>query len=254
MPRERLQKLLARAGVASRREAERLVGEGRVTVNGRTASIGDSADAELDAVAVDGRVVAAAPQAVHFAVHKPAGYLSSARDERGRRSVISLIPDRPERLWPAGRLDAESEGLMVLTNDGDWANRLMHPRYGLIREYAVLVADMPPRATLARLQAGVELADGPARLLSARPSAPPPEIDRDPAERGSWLTVTVGEGRNREVRRILASGSVEVRRLVRTRFGALSLKGLRPREWRVLGADEVERLAPSTPARPATAQ
>ena len=253
MPRERLQKLLARAGVASRREAERLVAERRVTVNGRTAEIGDSADAELDAIAVDGRAVAAAPAAVYLAVHKPAGYLSSARDERGRRSVISLITNPPERLWPAGRLDADSEGLMVLTNDGDWANRLIHPRYGLVREYAALLADAPPRATLARLLEGVELNDGPARLLSARASTAPAEIDRDPAERGSWLTVTVGEGRNREVRRIFASAGVEVRRLVRTRLGSLSLDGLRPRAWRVLDPGEVARLAPRAPAQRVTA-
>lgn len=245
MPRERLQKLLARAGVASRREAERLVAQGRVTVNGRRAAIGDSADPETDSLAVDGRVVGGAPRGVYLAVHKPAGFLSSARDERGRRSVISLIPDRPARLWPAGRLDADSEGLMVLTNDGDWANRLIHPRYGLVREYAVLLAEPLSRDALARLLTGVDLTDGPARLLSARPSSAPREIEGVAADpHGAWLTVTVGEGRKREVRRILTAVGAEVVRLVRTRLGPLSLARLRPGEWRELTTEEVERLAP----------
>ena len=128
MASERLQKLIARAGLASRRQAEQLVVDGRVRVNGAVAKLGSSADPAVDAIEVDGRALRAASRAIHLAVHKPPGFLSSAHDERGRRSVIALVDAGDERLWPAGRLDVESEGLMILTNDGDWANRVVHPR------------------------------------------------------------------------------------------------------------------------------
>jgi len=129
VPAERLQKLLARAGVASRRGSEGLIAAGRVTVNGRVAGLGEGADPALDRIEVDGTPLPAADAALHFAVHKPAGVLSSAHDERGRRSVVSLVAEPGlGRLWPAGRLDVDSEGLMVLTNDGAWANRVLHPR------------------------------------------------------------------------------------------------------------------------------
>ena len=145
MPAERIQKLLARSGLASRRGAEALISAGRVTVNGRPARLGETADPEADQVALDGTPLAPPSATVHYAVHKPIGLLSSARDERGRRSVVSLVPGAVG-LWPAGRLDVDSEGLMVLTNDGAWANRVLHPRYGVEREYAVLVDPMPSRA------------------------------------------------------------------------------------------------------------
>ena len=161
MARERLQKLIARAGLASRRGAEQLIADGRVRVNGTLASIGDSADPDDDRIEVDGRPLDAAAEPIHLAVHKPRGYLSSARDERGRRSVVSLVDAPVERLWPAGRLDVESEGLMLLTNDGDWANRVLHPRYGNEREYAALVTPPPTRPMLNRLLSGVPLEDGP---------------------------------------------------------------------------------------------
>ena len=243
MVRDRLQKILARAGVASRREAERLVAAGRVTVNGEPAELGASADPDRDTIELDGRPVAGAPASVYYAVHKPAGMLSSARDERGRRSVVRLVPDPPARLWPAGRLDADSEGLMLLTNDGEWANRVIHPRYGLAREYAVLAAPGADARTLARLVRGVELDDGPARLLSASAAPPPGEVRRSGTELGEWLRVTVGEGRKREVRRLFEAVGVEVVRLVRTRIGPLTLAGLQAGEWRTLSPREVEQLA-----------
>src|SRR5438093_8682882 len=150
MPAERLQKLLAQSGIASRRRAEALVAAGRVTVNGAPATLGQRADPAVDRVAVDGTPIRAGAPLVHLAVHKPRGLLSSTRDERGRRSVLSLVgPEMTTdgaRLWPAGRLDADSEGLMLLTNDGAWANRVLHPRYRLEREYAAPVHPAPRAA------------------------------------------------------------------------------------------------------------
>ena len=245
MASERIQKLIARAGLASRRGAEQLIADGRVRVNGALASLGDSADPARDRIEVDGRPLASAAPAIHLAIHKPRGFLSSARDERGRRSVVSLVDARGERLWPAGRLDVESEGLMILTNDGEWANRVMHPRYGNEREYAALVTPPPSRAALARLRAGVTLEDGPARLLSARHEPPPREVTRDRTERGEWLRVRIGEGRKREVRRLFAEVGADVERLVRTRIGPLTLSGLREGEWRRLRAGEVAALSGS---------
>ena len=243
MAGERLQKLIARAGVASRRAAEQLIADGRVSVNGVRAGLGDSADPAHDRIEVDGRPLQPAPKPIHLAVHKPRGFLSSARDERGRRSVVSLVDTAGERLWPAGRLDVESEGLMLLTNDGEWANRVLHPRYGTEREYAALVAPAPSRRQIARLLGGVELDDGPARLLAARFAQPPGEVDRDRDEVGAWLRVRIGEGRKREVRRLFLAVEAEVDRLVRTRIGPVTLAGLRSGRWRPLRRSEIAALA-----------
>lgn len=242
MPTDRLQKIIARAGITSRRRAEQLIADGRVRVNGALASLGDSADPDVDRIEVDGRAISAAAPAVHIAVHKPRGFLSSAHDERGRRSVVSLVDSGGERLWPAGRLDVESEGLMLLTNDGEWANRVLHPRYENEREYAALVSPPPGGAAIRRLLNGVPLEDGSARLLSARRAAPPREVARDRVEEGEWLRVRLGEGRKREVRRLFAAVDCRVERLVRTRFGSLSLAGLREGEWRRLRPGEVMAL------------
>ena len=255
MPTERLQKLLAQAGVASRRGAEQLIEAGRVAVNGETARIGQSADPETDRITLDGRPIGPAEERRHYAVHKPAGFVSSSRDERGRRSVVRLLRGAKEaagsRLWPAGRLDVESEGLLVLTNDGAWANRFLHPRYGVEREYAALVDRPPHPDELLTLLEGVQLSDGPARVVSVREEPPPAEVERTPDERGSWLRLRVAEGRKREVRRILAAVGLRVHRLVRTRFGSLSLDGLAPGAWRRLTAGEVAALsgAAAEPAR-----
>jgi cytidylate kinase len=248
MAAERLHKILARAGVASRRGAETLIAAGRVTVNGRTAEVGDQADLSRDRIAVDGTPLHT-PAAAYYAIHKPRGMLSSARAERGRRSVVELVPAVDGvRLWPAGRLDADSEGLMVLTNDGDWANRVLHPRYGIEREYAALVEPAAHDDILDRLLAGVELEDGPARLLAVHREDPPPEIERDGHDRGTWLRARLGEGRKREVRRLFAAVDRRVLRLVRTRLGPLRLDGLRSGAWRQLSEQEVAALAGRRPA------
>ena len=247
MPAERLQKLLAQSGIASRRRAEELVAAGRVTVNGAPGTLGQRADPSVDRVAVDGKPILAGAPLVHLAVHKPRGLLSSTRDERGRRSVLSLIgPEMTTngaRLWPAGRLDADSEGLMLLTNDGPWANRVLHPRYGLEREYAALVHPAPSAAALGQLRSGVELDDGPARILGVRAAPPPDEVGREPDELGTWLRVRIGEGRKREVRRLFAAIGHDVGRLVRIRLGPLALDGLAVGEWRTLSGAEVAALS-----------
>jgi 23S rRNA pseudouridine2605 synthase len=243
MASERLQKVIARAGVVSRRAAEQLVADGRVTVNGRRAVLGDAADPARDRIEIDGRPLERAAPPIHLAVHKPRGFLSSARDERGRRSVLALVDTGGERLWPAGRLDVESEGLMLLTNDGEWANRVLHPRYGTEREYAALVSPPPTRQQLDRLRAGVVLEDGPARVLTARHAPPPPEVARERGEAGAWIRVRIGEGRKREVRRLFEAVGTRVERLVRTRLGPLTLAGLREGEWRRLRPREVAELS-----------
>jgi cytidylate kinase len=252
MPAERLQKLLAATGVASRRGAEELIAAGRVRVNGRPAGLGDRAALGVDRVELDGRPLGEAEATVHFAVHKPRGLLSSAHGERGRDAVVGLVPPSAfrGRLWPAGRLDADSEGLMILTNDGTWANRVLHPRYGIEREYAVLLAELPTLEQIETLEAGLELDDGPARLLTARRAAPPPEVAREAGERGTWIRIRVGEGRKREVRRLFAAVGHRVLRLVRTAVGPLELRGLRAGDWRPLRASEVASLAGrATPTR-----
>jgi 23S rRNA pseudouridine2605 synthase len=254
MPAERIQKVLAAAGAASRRGAEELIAAGRVRVNGKVAMLGEKADPAIDRVELDGRPIGAPEASVHFAVHKPPEMLSSSRNERGRRSVIDLIPmpQHRGRLWPAGRLDAESEGLMILTNDGEWANRVLHPRYGVEREYAVLLADLPTQEEIDQLLEGVELDDGPGRLLSAERVDPPREVARGHGERGTWVRVRVGEGRKREVRRLFAAIGQRVQRLVRTQIGSLAINGLRMGDWRVLRAEEVALLAGAgAPASPA---
>ncbi|MGI8998413.1 MAG: pseudouridine synthase [Candidatus Limnocylindria bacterium] len=242
MASERLQKLIARAGLASRRGAEVLIVDGRVRVNGSVARIGASSDPAVDRVEVDGCALPSASRSVHLAVHKPPGYLTSAHDERGRRSVVGLVEAKDERLWPAGRLDAESEGLMILTNDGEWANHVLHPRYGNQREYAALVSPAPTRAVLQQLRDGVILDDGPARLLDATFALPPPEVERERVEAGIWLKLTIGEGRKREVRRLFRAVDARVERLVRTRIGTLRINGLRSGQWRNLRPTEIASL------------
>ena len=245
MPSERLQTVLARAGLGSRRAADRWIADGRVTVNGTPATPGTRVDVSQDRVSFDGRPVTLQTSgAVHLAIHKPRGVLSSAAATRGRPAVVDLVHPRPPgRLWPAGRLDVESEGLMLLTNDGAWAERVLHPRYGIQREYAVQLDRIPAPDDLERLLTGFDLEDGPARLLSAAPGRRPRHIEIGPEPAAPWLTVRVGEGRKREVRRLFAAAGYRVHRLVRTAMGPLTLAGLAPGAWRPLEAGEVAALS-----------
>ena len=225
---ERLHKVMARAGVASRRACEEMIAAGRVTVNGTTARIGDRAEA-ADRIEVDGAVVTWDAATVHYVVNKPRGVLSAASDDRGRRCVTDLVP-ATERVYPVGRLDADSEGLIIVTNDGELTHRLTHPSWGVAKEYLAHVEGVPARGALAQLRDGVELEDGP--TAPAMVSMPQP----------SMLRMVIGEGRNRQVRRMCDAVGHPVLRLVRTRIGPLADPALRPGEHRALTADEVRAL------------
>lgn len=234
----RLQKHLARAGVASRRAAEELILGGRVRVNGRTTrELAVKVDPDLDRVEVDGAEVRIAP-ATWIALHKPPGYVCTRRDPRGRKTVYDLLPPESGSLFTVGRLDADSEGLILLTNDGDTAHRLLHPRYGVRRVYEADVAGRPAAPMLSRLVEGVALEDGVARAVEAR-------LLRM-TRRGARVRLVLSEGRKREVRRMLAALGHPVRRLRRSRYGPIALGDLAPGGWRYLEDDEVHELQSAT--------
>jgi 23S rRNA pseudouridine2605 synthase len=226
---ERLQKFLARAGVASRRGAEALVRSGRVRVGSRVTTDPASPVEAGDVVCVDGREVRPAGRRT-YALHKPGGYVSTARDPQGRPTVLDLGPRDAGRLYPVGRLDAQSEGLLLLTNDGDLCQALTHPRHGVPKTYRVLCDPVPADGQLERLARGVRLADGPTRPAGVRRLS------------GAWIELVLREGRNRQVRRMCAAVGLDVRRLVRVAIGDLRLDGLPPGRWRALDEGEVERL------------
>ncbi|MGH7466745.1 MAG: pseudouridine synthase [Longimicrobiales bacterium] len=230
----RLQKFLSNAGVASRRKAEALILAGRVTVNGTSVTeLGTRVDPERDRVAVDSRpVVPAAPQWI--ALHKPAGYLTSRGDPYGRPTIYELLPSTHRGLFYVGRLDAETEGLLLLTNDGDLAQRLQHPRYGVQRFYEVTVNGEVADSRVTQMLGGLQLEDGPARLQEAAVLA------RSPQQ--TTMRVTLAEGRKREVRRIFSSIGHEVMRLRRIRYGPIELGTLNPGAWRPLSSSEVAAL------------
>ena len=230
---ERLQKVLARAGVGSRRACEDLIRQGRVTVNGRVASLGDQVDPRADRVDVDGGRVPLDPELRYLALHKPRGVVTTASDPQGRPDVSRYYPE-DARVFPVGRLDRDTEGLLLLTNDGELANRLLHPRYGVEREYLAEVEGRPTDRVLAALRRGVQLKDGAARPASVRRVG-------GSGERGA-LRIVMTEGRKREVRRMLDAVGLPVRRLVRVRVGPIRLGRLRPGEVRELEPGEVREL------------
>ncbi|WP_299026055.1 pseudouridine synthase [uncultured Thermanaerothrix sp.] len=235
MTEERLQKILARAGLGSRREAEALIEQGRVKVNGVTATLGMKADPERDQITVDGHPIPKpASQFTYVILNKPQGVLSDHALHERRRTVYDLVPF-PGHLFVVGRLDYESEGLILLTNDGELANRLTHPRYGKEKEYRVLVARRPDEKQLEAWRHGVVLPDG-------RRAAPAEVSVEGVVREGAWLRVVMYEGRKREIREIARTIGLPVRRLVRTRIGPIQLGNLKPGEWRHLTQDEVERL------------
>lgn len=237
---ERLQKYLARAGVASRRRAEDLMRAGRVRVNGQPATEpGTKIVPGVDEVRIDGRLVSLPASKVYVALHKPAGVVTTASDPQGRQMVIDLLPAglRAQRLFPVGRLDLDSEGLLLLTNDGDFALRLTHPRYEQEKEYHALVHGRPTPAALEPLRRGLLLPG------ETRPTAPAQARFLRAGEReATWLAVTLHEGRKRQVRRMLAAVGYPVVRLMRVRVGPLKLGDLQPGQWRYLTAEEVARL------------
>jgi 23S rRNA pseudouridine2605 synthase len=226
---ERLQKVLARVGIGSRRVCEELIAEGRVTVNGAVAVLGRRVDVDVDKVAVDGIPVGVRPDLVHSLLNKPPGVVTTASDPQGRPTVVQLVPAEP-RVFPVGRLDVDTEGLLLLTNDGDLTHRLTHPSFGVEKEYLAEVVGTPSRATVRRLREGVTLDDGPTAPARASLSGP------------NLLRLVIHEGRNRQVRRMCEAVGHPVRRLVRTRIGPLAERSLAPGEWRPLTPDEVRSL------------
>ncbi len=226
---ERLQKILARCGVGSRRMCDGLVSAGRVTVNGEVAVAGRRIDPQRDTVAVDGVPVAVRPGVAHYLLNKPSGVISTASDPAGRPTVVDLVPAEP-RVFPVGRLDADTEGLLLLTNDGDLAFRLTHPSVWVEKAYLAKVAGTPSPAALRRLREGVELDDG--ITSPAKVSYTPPDL----------LRLVIHEGRNRQVRRMCEAVGHPVLRLARFRIGPLIDPGLRPGAWRRLTPAEVRAL------------
>lgn len=228
---ERLQKILSERGVASRRASERLITEGRVTVNGRVAALGESADAQSDEICVDGVPLPSAPKCEYIMLNKPRGFVTTVSDDRGRRTVMELVSDCGAKVYPVGRLDMDSEGLLLLTNDGELANRLMHPSFEVQKTYRVLVDAM-----------GEQLERAAARLRE------PMEIDgvtvtaKQILVQSAALEITIGEGRNRQIRRMCAAAGLRVQRLTRVAEGGLRLGDLRVGRWRRLTDAETELL------------
>jgi 23S rRNA pseudouridine2605 synthase len=233
--KERLQKILSRAGVSSRRGAEELIAAGRVAVNGITVSEpGTKADPDTDTITVDGKQLGVNAASVYIVLYKPAGYMTTLKDPQGRPLVTDLLSGVRERVYPVGRLDYNTEGLLLLTNDGEWANALAHPRHEVDKEYHVRVRGRVSPEQVRRLAAGVELDDGNSAPAGVR-------IVRE-SENNTWLSITIHEGRYRQVRRMCEAVSLTVVRLKRVRYGFLGLEGLKTGKYRFLTADEAARL------------
>lgn len=230
--RPKLQKAIAHSGLMSRRAAEVLIAAGRVTVDGELAAIGDRVDPETQRVEVDGARIPIQPGRVTYLLYKPVGTISTASDPQGRQTVTDLAPSEP-RVYPVGRLDADSEGLMLLTNDGDLAELVMHPRHGVTKTYMVMV-EGEPGPWVDDLTLGVELEDGSAAALAAR------VVDSHGAR--TLVEMVMGEGRNREIRRMMSALGHEVVSLVRVAVGPIVDRDLKPGEWRHLTPEEVARL------------
>ena len=261
MPVERLQKVLAAAGVASRRASEALIGEGRVTVDGRVARIGESVDAAAVRIEVNGQLVGVGAARAYVALHKPAGVTSTTRDPHAAVTVLDLLPTAlvPDhaRVYPVGRLDLDSDGLLLLTNDGPWAERVLHPRHGVQREYAVALAVPLERDQLRTLERGIPVEEGVARLAAPLRPATPAETGRlvallDPGVDPSlaWYRAVLAQGWNRQLRRMFGAVGAPIVRLVRVRIGPVRLDGLPSGRARALKAPEIRALATAEPARP----
>jgi pseudouridine synthase len=235
LPLERIQKILAKAGIASRREAERMVVEGRVTVNGKVVdTVGSKADALVDHIKVDGRRLTGFEPKVTLLLNKPRGYLSTVKDPKGRPTLMDLLGRVKWRIYPVGRLDFDAEGLLLLTNDGDLAHILSHPRFSIPRTYWVKVGGVPDERKLIRLKRGVVLEDGEARVVSFG-------VLRQ-REKNSWIRVVVTEGRNRLVKRMFSAIRHPVLKLKRVEFGPIKLGDLPIGQFRYLNSEEMKSL------------
>ena len=231
---ERLQKIIAAAGLMSRRAAEERIAAGKVCVNGVVASLGDRADAARDRITVDGKSLAPPEEKVYIMLNKPRGYVTTLRDEKGRRTVAELVSELGVRLYPVGRLDMNSEGLLIMTNDGELAERMMHPRGGVEKCYRTTVTGENIPAAAEKMKESM-LIDG-YRTRGARV-----EIERL-TDKGGVLLVTIGEGRNRQVRKMCEQVGLRVTRLCRISEGGLKLGDLRSGKWRELTRAEIARL------------
>ena len=233
--KERLQKVLAQAGVASRRASEILIIAGRVTVNGWIVTeLGTKEDMNQDTEKVDGKPIEVKERLVYYILHKTRGYLTTVEEDRGRSPVMQLLEPVKERIYPVGRLDYDSEGLLLLTNDGQLAHRLMHPRYQVRKFYLVEVTGEVSQAALETLRSGVQLDDGITSSAYVELLANSPQK--------SLLKIGIHEGRNRQIRRMCQAVGLPVRRLIRTQFGPIKLGKLSPGKFRQLTAQEVGKL------------
>ena len=231
----RLQKYMADCAVASRRACESIIESGRVLVNGSPASLGQSVDPDKDKVTLDGKLLSMQKKHIVVMLYKPRGVVSTSEDEKGRKTVQEYVKDLPYRLYNVGRLDLNSEGLLLLTNDGELANQLMHPRYGVSKTYRVVCAGTLSAGEIALLTNGVELEDGltaPAKVTNIRRST----------TGGTAFSITIHEGRNRQIRRMLEAIGHKTLRLKREAYGPLQLGSMKPGEWRILNEPELDAL------------
>ena len=244
---ERLQKILARAGYGSRRSCEELISAGRVRVNGQAVGLGDKADAAKDKITLDGRPITQAETLIYVALYKPRGVISTVSDPELRPAVRDLVPVTGT-LYPVGRLDYDSEGLVLMTNDGDLANKLTHPRYEHEKEYRVLVAKQPDAEQLNLWRRGVVLEDGFHSGLAK-------VYVVSKHGKGAWLDVILKEGHKRQIREMGIQTGLPVVRIIRVRIGELRLGNLKPKEWRYLTTQEVQALQkPAKAAKPKATQ
>lgn len=232
---ERLQKIISRAGIASRREAEKLITAGRVTVNGVVQrELGTKVELPRDKVRVDGKPIAGEKK-LYILMHKPRGVVTTCSDPQGRKTVIDLIPQIQERVYPVGRLDYNTSGLLILTNDGDFAQGLTHPSHQIDKTYIAKVVGIPAEEKLDLLRMGVKLADG------VTAPAKTEIIDIDPANNVTALQITIHEGKNRQIRRMCEAIGHPVKQLQRAKYAFLTLEGLRRGQYRSLTPDEVKQ-------------
>lgn len=231
--RERLQKYMAEAGLGSRRRCETLIKAGRVKVNGLPAELGMSIDPQLDSVTFEGRLISGKEQLVYLALNKPAGVVTSRKSQGGRRTIMDLV-DVAERVYPVGRLDADSQGLVLLTNDGDLTYELTHPKFEHEKEYRLLLDRLPAEGDLAAWRRGLH--------VPGLGDTSPAEVDLEPAQRQPWVRVVMHEGKKRQIRRVAEYLGFTVVRLIRVRIGGLSLGDLEEGRWRRLTSAEVAKL------------
>lgn len=232
--KERIQKILSSRGVTSRRHAEELIAAGRVTCNGSVCKLGDSADADIDDILLDGKPLPSREEYVYIMLNKPRGFVTTLSDEKGRKNAAQLVKDCGKRVYPVGRLDMDSEGLLIFTNDGAFANQMMHPKHQINKVYRVSVSGFT--------QDGLHRLSKPIVLDGYKIKPPQVSVLQRNDDGSALLLVTIHEGRNRQVRRMCAAAGMTVKRLVRVAEGTLQLGELNSGQWRYLTCEEIESL------------